>query len=133
MKNDNILLYGTTICLCIGIVAAGAVAPLPIIKEEYLLYDEGGKTWVRIRPIQCQMNPWELDWKENYDYNEMPPMSELIRSYYQRFGVKIHDIKAVEWGGEMCLACTCKGGYVYLLVYDFDVSKMEEFGYEVFE
>ena len=113
----------------------------PIIDELASLLT-GQKTWVEIDPIQCGGNPWEKDWLESHpdDFSIYARLItnekiELIKNYYKKQDIEIFDVKSFPWEDvAVCEACSCPAGYtLYLLVSNYDVQKMQEFGYKISE
>ncbi len=134
--------------ISISVIASVTIA-LVVLNEKQaseppFLYEENGKTWVQIDPIQCGCNPWELEWNgSDSDDNTYFPGGigapeldqqeiEIIKDYYQRQGVTVFDLKSRWTYDAVCLACSCPVGYtLYLLVSDSDVDRMLQFGYKI--
>ena len=108
------------------------------------LLNSDHKEWVKIDPIQCFGNPWEIDWvKNNQNDNLNYPKNlhsqdlsleeiEIIKNYYNKQGIQIHDLK-IKWTYDVvCEACNCPKGYtLYLQISKEDVDKMLELGYTI--
>ena len=121
-----------------------AIVLLVLSEDRGFLPDVEDKTWVQTDPTQCMTNPWEEDWLEsnNYDYSSYPKdvhtpgleqeEVEIIKSYYQRQGITVFDVKSKQTHEVVCAACFCPEGYtLYLLISDSDVPTMLQWGYEI--
>lgn len=95
-----------------------------------------------IAPSQCLGNAWEQDWLASHDndYGAYPydlskpgleeEEKEIIRSYYQHQGVPIEELATTEWGGDVCLACSCPQGYtMFVLLAEVHEETMMDLGF----
>lgn len=109
----------------------------------YLPYGEG-KAWVKMDPVQCLGNAWEVDWLENNggNYSAYPrdvikrgrELEEIgiINDYYEKQGIPISNIITVDTYDVVCEACSCPQGYtLYVQVDKSDVFGMVDLGFNV--
>jgi hypothetical protein len=100
--------------------------------------------WVACEPIQCLGNPWEQDWLERHgwDYGAYPkdPATvglepeeiAIIKDYYRRLGVMVHEVESRMKYDQVCAACSCPEGHtLYLMVPQRDVELTLSWGYRL--
>lgn len=125
-------------------------AELAVMLDRLIEYIETGevgasnsdKVWIETEPIQCLENAWERAWIVNNPEAEYPRghilviedvEKEIIKSYYEKRGIEIFDIRAEKNSGDflVCAACDCPQGYVlYLKIASINLEKMRSQGVE---
>lgn len=104
-------------------------------ERPIVLQREPGYTWLEGHPAAtCRaedvVGALSLDPSGNLPHSQV----ELVRAYYQSYGVQVAEVKAVslQEGYAVCLACGCPATYtVYLLVPVDQVGTLQQQGYQI--
>ncbi len=92
---------------------------------------EDGKVWMKMSPVQCQGNPWEMWYAGLYPNEQLPSEEDLIVKYF----AVVHKIDVLDYQQfdsdlPVCSACDCKrGDTIRVLVYDSDAKVLEGLGF----
>lgn len=131
------IIYGITTLILLAIVGAFLFLISENQSDKKILEK---KVWIKIEPIQCGGNPWEIDYHQKSNrmehfrtQNSGEKGITIIKNYYDKKGIVILDGVMENFPDiAVCEACDCPDGYtLYLLIHAYDLTKMQEFGYVI--